>query len=83
MSWDFGTYSGEIVQEFYVLYTATLRESLDRRAWPTKYYPFTYTLYQGCRVDISNSTIPLLYCSNTGPKVIRNIVVFYYRLQVV
>uniref|UniRef100_M1DZG9 Integrase core domain containing protein n=1 Tax=Solanum tuberosum TaxID=4113 RepID=M1DZG9_SOLTU len=47
MARDPGTYSEEIVQEFYALYAATLRGSITKRSKPLAQDPLTSTMVRG------------------------------------
>ncbi|KAG5616131.1 hypothetical protein H5410_015955 [Solanum commersonii] len=57
MARDPGTYSEEIVREFYAFYASTLRGSISKWSKPLAQDPLTSTLVQGCPVDISPATI--------------------------
>ncbi|KAG5611136.1 hypothetical protein H5410_022417 [Solanum commersonii] len=57
MAQEPGTYSEEIVREFYASYAATLRGSISKRSKPLAQDPLTSTLVRGCLVDISPATI--------------------------
>uniref|UniRef100_M1DAM2 Integrase core domain containing protein n=1 Tax=Solanum tuberosum TaxID=4113 RepID=M1DAM2_SOLTU len=57
MARDPGTYSEEIVREFYVSYAATLRGLISKRLKPLAQDPLTSTMVRGCPVDISPATI--------------------------
>ncbi|KAG5632062.1 hypothetical protein H5410_003779 [Solanum commersonii] len=48
MARDPGTYSEEIVWEFYASYAATLRGSISKRSKPLAQAPLTSTLVRGC-----------------------------------
>ncbi|KAG5614513.1 hypothetical protein H5410_014337, partial [Solanum commersonii] len=52
-----GTYSEEMVREFYASYAATLRGSISKRSQPLAQDPLTSTLVRGCPVDIFPATI--------------------------
>jgi len=52
-----GSYSEEIVREFYASYAATLRGSIENLAKPTTQPPLKATLVCGFSVDISEATI--------------------------
>uniref|UniRef100_M1DMJ6 Integrase core domain containing protein n=1 Tax=Solanum tuberosum TaxID=4113 RepID=M1DMJ6_SOLTU len=52
-----GTYSEEIVREFYASYADTLRDSIRKNARPTTQAPLTTTLVRKFSVDISETTI--------------------------
>jgi len=52
-----GSYSEEIVKEFYASYTATFRGSIERLAKPATQPPLKDTLVDGFSVDISETTI--------------------------
>uniref|UniRef100_M1DTW5 Integrase core domain containing protein n=1 Tax=Solanum tuberosum TaxID=4113 RepID=M1DTW5_SOLTU len=56
MARDPGTYSEEIVWEFYASYAATLRGSISKWSKPLAQAPLTSTLVRGCPVDISPAT---------------------------
>uniref|UniRef100_M1DHT2 Integrase core domain containing protein n=1 Tax=Solanum tuberosum TaxID=4113 RepID=M1DHT2_SOLTU len=67
MARDPGTYSEEIVREFYASYAATLRGSISKRSKPIAQDPLTPTMVLGCPVDISHATISrFLYGPTTG-----------------
>uniref|UniRef100_M1DWJ5 Integrase core domain containing protein n=1 Tax=Solanum tuberosum TaxID=4113 RepID=M1DWJ5_SOLTU len=67
MARDPGTYSEEIVREFYASYAATLRGLISKRSKPLAQDPLTSTMVRGCPVDISPATISLfLYGPTTG-----------------
>uniref|UniRef100_M1DFJ0 Integrase core domain containing protein n=1 Tax=Solanum tuberosum TaxID=4113 RepID=M1DFJ0_SOLTU len=57
MARDPGTYSGDIVREFYAFYVATLRGSIHKNARPTAQAPLTVILVCKFSVDISETTI--------------------------
>ncbi|KAG5604757.1 hypothetical protein H5410_026249, partial [Solanum commersonii] len=57
MARDPGTYNEEIVRELYASSVATLRGSISKRSKPLAQDPITFTLVQGCPVDISPATI--------------------------
>uniref|UniRef100_M1DI46 Integrase core domain containing protein n=1 Tax=Solanum tuberosum TaxID=4113 RepID=M1DI46_SOLTU len=57
MARDPGTYSKEIVWEFYASYAATLRGLIDKWFKPTCQDPITSTMVRGFPVDISHTTI--------------------------
>ena len=48
-----GSYSEEMVREFYVSYVATLRSQIDRRAAPAKQALLEQVRVRGVQVDIS------------------------------
>ncbi|KAK4731644.1 hypothetical protein R3W88_024632 [Solanum pinnatisectum] len=52
-----GSYSEEIVREFYASYAATIRGSISKWAKPTAQPPLEATLFWGFTVDISETTI--------------------------
>uniref|UniRef100_M1DXF6 Integrase core domain containing protein n=1 Tax=Solanum tuberosum TaxID=4113 RepID=M1DXF6_SOLTU len=56
MARDPGTYSEEMVREFYASYDATLRGSITKSK-PLAQDPLTSTMVRGCPVDISPATI--------------------------
>uniref|UniRef100_M1DA23 Integrase core domain containing protein n=1 Tax=Solanum tuberosum TaxID=4113 RepID=M1DA23_SOLTU len=67
MARDLGTYSEEIVREFYASYAATLRGSISKKSKPIAQDPLTSTMVRGCPVDISHATISrFLYGPTTG-----------------
>uniref|UniRef100_M1DVC0 Integrase core domain containing protein n=1 Tax=Solanum tuberosum TaxID=4113 RepID=M1DVC0_SOLTU len=57
MARDPGTYSEEMVREFYASYAATICGSITIRSKPLAQDPLTSTMVRGCPVDISPSTI--------------------------
>uniref|UniRef100_M1DEV2 Integrase core domain containing protein n=1 Tax=Solanum tuberosum TaxID=4113 RepID=M1DEV2_SOLTU len=57
MARDPGTYSEEIVREFYTSYATTLRGLISKRLKPLAQDPLTSTMVRGCPVDISPATI--------------------------
>uniref|UniRef100_M1D841 Integrase core domain containing protein n=1 Tax=Solanum tuberosum TaxID=4113 RepID=M1D841_SOLTU len=57
MGKELGTYSEEIVREFYTSYAATLRGSIQRNANPRAQTPLKKTLVRWFSVDISEITI--------------------------
>ncbi|KAG5591713.1 hypothetical protein H5410_042227 [Solanum commersonii] len=84
MARDPGTYSEDIVREFYASYTATLRGSISKRSKPLAQDPLTSTLVRGCPVDISPATIRrFLYGSTAGHSWSLNIAEFDYRWDIV
>uniref|UniRef100_M1DDR7 Integrase core domain containing protein n=1 Tax=Solanum tuberosum TaxID=4113 RepID=M1DDR7_SOLTU len=67
MARDPGTYSEEMVREFYTSYAATLYGSISKRSKPIAQDPLTSTMVRGCPVDISHATINhFLYGPTTG-----------------
>ncbi|KAG5599180.1 hypothetical protein H5410_030550 [Solanum commersonii] len=66
MARDPGTYSEEIVWEFYASYAATLWGSISKRSKPLAQDPLTSTLVRGCPVDISPATIRRFLYSPTA-----------------
>lgn len=79
-----GTYSEEIVQEFYAFYVETLRGSLDRQVKVAKQDPLTTVLVRGCRVDISLITICcFMYGTSTNITRFPLTLNFYYRWDMV
>jgi len=67
MARDPGTYSEEMVREFYASYAATLRGSITKRSKPLAQDPLTSTMVRGCSVDTSPATISrFLYGPTTG-----------------
>uniref|UniRef100_M1DC75 Integrase core domain containing protein n=1 Tax=Solanum tuberosum TaxID=4113 RepID=M1DC75_SOLTU len=52
-----GSYSEEIVREFYASYVATLRRSIEKWVKPAAQPPLKATLVHGFSVDISEATI--------------------------
>ncbi|KAG5610301.1 hypothetical protein H5410_021582, partial [Solanum commersonii] len=81
---DSGTYSEEIVREFYASYAATLRGSISKRSKPLAQAPFTSTLVRGCPVDISSATIRrFLYGPIAGHSWSLNTTEFDYRWDIV
>ena len=84
MARDPGTYSEEIVREFYASYAATLRGSISKRSKPLAQAPLTSTLVRGCPVDISPATISrFLYGPTTGHSWSPNTSEFDYRWDIV
>uniref|UniRef100_M1DHR8 Integrase core domain containing protein n=1 Tax=Solanum tuberosum TaxID=4113 RepID=M1DHR8_SOLTU len=63
MARDLGTYSEEIVREFYASYAATLRGSIDKRAKPTAQDPITSTMV---RVRVADSTTDGVFLVDAG-----------------
>lgn len=66
MSRSVGSYSEDIVREFYASYVVNLRGVLDRQAKQFKKDPLTEFLVRGCRVDISSTSNPRFQSSTTG-----------------
>ncbi|KAG5595790.1 hypothetical protein H5410_037022 [Solanum commersonii] len=84
MARDPGTYSEEIVREFYASYAATLRGSISKRSKPLAQDPLTSTLVRGCPVDISPATIRrFLYGPTAGHSWSLNTAKFDYRWDIV
>uniref|UniRef100_M1APM8 Integrase core domain containing protein n=1 Tax=Solanum tuberosum TaxID=4113 RepID=M1APM8_SOLTU len=84
MARDPGTYSEEIVPEFYASYAATLRGSISKRSKPIAQDPLTSTMVRGCPVDISHATISrFLYGPITGHSWSLNTTEFDYRWDIV
>ncbi|KAG5599411.1 hypothetical protein H5410_030781 [Solanum commersonii] len=84
MAQDPGTYSEEMVREFYASYAATLRGSISKRSKPLAQDPLTSTLVRGCPVDISPATIRrFLYGPTAGHSWSLNIAEFDYRWDIV
>ncbi|KAG5631584.1 hypothetical protein H5410_003301 [Solanum commersonii] len=84
MAQDPGTYSEEIVREFYAFYVATLRGSISKRSKPLAQDPLTSTLVRGSPVDISLATIRRSFCGPaTGQSWSLNTVKFDYRWDIV
>uniref|UniRef100_M1DAD5 Integrase core domain containing protein n=1 Tax=Solanum tuberosum TaxID=4113 RepID=M1DAD5_SOLTU len=84
MARDPGTYSEEIVREFYVSYAATLRGSITKWSKPLAQDPIKSTLVQDCLVDISPATIRhFLYGPTTGHSWSVNTAEFDYRWDIV
>ncbi|KAG5619638.1 hypothetical protein H5410_004856 [Solanum commersonii] len=84
MARDPGTYSEEIVREFYASYAATLRGSISKRSKPLAQDPLTSTLVRGCPVDISPATIRrFLYGPTAGHSWSLNTAEFDYRWDIV
>uniref|UniRef100_M1DU07 Integrase core domain containing protein n=1 Tax=Solanum tuberosum TaxID=4113 RepID=M1DU07_SOLTU len=84
MARDAGTYSEEIVREFYASYAATLRGSISKRSKPLAQAPLTSTLVRGCPVDISPATISrFLYGPTTGHSWSANTSELDYRWDIV
>uniref|UniRef100_M1DJL9 Integrase core domain containing protein n=1 Tax=Solanum tuberosum TaxID=4113 RepID=M1DJL9_SOLTU len=79
-----GTYSKEMVREFYASYAATLRGSITKRSKPLAQDPLTSTMVRGCPVDISPATIRrFLYGPTTGHSWSLNTSEFDYRWDIV
>uniref|UniRef100_M1E0R7 Putative plant transposon protein domain-containing protein n=1 Tax=Solanum tuberosum TaxID=4113 RepID=M1E0R7_SOLTU len=84
MARDPGTYSEEMVREFYASYAATLRGSITKRSKPLAQDPLTSTMVRGCPVDISPATISrFLYGPTTGHSWSLNTSEFDYRWDIV
>ncbi|KAG5585933.1 hypothetical protein H5410_046367 [Solanum commersonii] len=84
MARDPGTYSEEIVREFYASYAATLWGSISKRSKPLAQDPLTSTLVRGCPVDISPATIRrFLYGPTAGHSWSLNTAEFDYRWDIV
>ncbi|KAG5611704.1 hypothetical protein H5410_022985 [Solanum commersonii] len=84
MARDPGTYSEDIVREFYASYAATLRGSISKRSNPMDQDPLTSIVVRGCLVDISHATISrFLYCLTTGHSLSLNTTEFEYRCDIV
>ncbi|KAG5591453.1 hypothetical protein H5410_041967 [Solanum commersonii] len=84
MARDPGTYSEEIVREFYASYVATLRGSISKRSKPLAQDPLTSTLVRGCSVDISPATIRrFLYGPTMGHSWSLNTAEFDYRWDII
>ncbi|KAG5579544.1 hypothetical protein H5410_050171 [Solanum commersonii] len=84
MARDPGTYSEEIVREFYASYAATLRGSISKRSKPLAQDPLTSTLVRGCPVDIFPATIRrFLYGPTAGHSWSLNTTEFDYRWDIV
>uniref|UniRef100_M1DRN1 Putative plant transposon protein domain-containing protein n=1 Tax=Solanum tuberosum TaxID=4113 RepID=M1DRN1_SOLTU len=84
MSRDLGTYSEEMVREFYASYAATLCGLISKRSKPTAQDPLTSTMVRGCLVDISPDTINrFLYGPTTGHSWSVNATEFEYRWDIV
>uniref|UniRef100_M1DXB6 Integrase core domain containing protein n=1 Tax=Solanum tuberosum TaxID=4113 RepID=M1DXB6_SOLTU len=67
MARDPGTYSEEIVREFYTFYAASLRGSISKQSKPLAEDPLTSTIVRGCLVDIPQATISrFLYGTTTS-----------------
>uniref|UniRef100_M1DKC2 Integrase core domain containing protein n=1 Tax=Solanum tuberosum TaxID=4113 RepID=M1DKC2_SOLTU len=84
MARDPGTYSEEMVREFYASYAATLRGSISKRSKLIGQDPLTSTMVRGCPVDISHATINrFLYGPTTGLSWSLSTVKFDYRWDIV
>uniref|UniRef100_M1DYJ7 Integrase core domain containing protein n=1 Tax=Solanum tuberosum TaxID=4113 RepID=M1DYJ7_SOLTU len=84
MARDLGTYSEEIVREFYASYAATLHGSISKRSNPLAQDPLTSTLVRGYPIDISPATIRrFLYGPTTGHSWSVNTAEFDYRWDIV
>uniref|UniRef100_M1DLY7 Integrase core domain containing protein n=1 Tax=Solanum tuberosum TaxID=4113 RepID=M1DLY7_SOLTU len=84
MARDPGTYSEEIVREFYASYAATLPGSIDNRSKSTAQDPITSTMVRGFPVDISHTTINrFLYGPGPDHTWALNTTEFDYRWDVV
>uniref|UniRef100_M1DVI5 Integrase core domain containing protein n=1 Tax=Solanum tuberosum TaxID=4113 RepID=M1DVI5_SOLTU len=83
MARDPGTYSEEMVREFYASYAATLRGSITKRSEPLAQDPLISTMVRGCLVDISPATISrFLYSPTTGHSWSLNTSEFDYRWDI-
>uniref|UniRef100_M1DII0 Integrase core domain containing protein n=1 Tax=Solanum tuberosum TaxID=4113 RepID=M1DII0_SOLTU len=84
MARDPGTYSEEMVWEFYASYAATLRGSISKQSKPIAQDHLTTTMVRGCPVDISHATISrFLYGPTTGHSWSLNTTEFEYRWDIV
>uniref|UniRef100_M1DAY4 Integrase core domain containing protein n=1 Tax=Solanum tuberosum TaxID=4113 RepID=M1DAY4_SOLTU len=84
MARDPGTYSEEIVWEFYASYAATLHGSISRKSKPLAQDPLTSTMVRGCPVDLSQATISrFLYGPTTSHTWSLNTAEFDYRWDIV
>ncbi|KAG5594863.1 hypothetical protein H5410_036095 [Solanum commersonii] len=84
MARDPGTYSKEIVREFYASYDATLRGSISKRSKSLAQALLTSTLVRGCPVGISPATIRrFLYGPTAGHSWYLNTTEFDYRWDIV
>ncbi|KAG5594483.1 hypothetical protein H5410_035715 [Solanum commersonii] len=84
MAGDPGTYSEEIIQEFYASYVATLRGSISKQSKPIAQDPLTSTMVRGYPVDISHATIScFLYGPTTSHSCSLNTAEFDYRWDIV
>uniref|UniRef100_M1DH31 Integrase core domain containing protein n=1 Tax=Solanum tuberosum TaxID=4113 RepID=M1DH31_SOLTU len=84
MARDPGTFSEEIVREFYASYAATLRGSISKQSKPLAQDPYISTLVRGCPVDISPATIRrFLYGPTMGHSWSVNTAEFDYRWDIV
>uniref|UniRef100_M1DI70 Integrase core domain containing protein n=1 Tax=Solanum tuberosum TaxID=4113 RepID=M1DI70_SOLTU len=63
MARDPGTYSEEIVQEFYASYAATLRGRIHKNAKLAAQDPLTSTMVRGISVNLSHTTINRFFYS--------------------
>uniref|UniRef100_M1DLG8 Integrase core domain containing protein n=1 Tax=Solanum tuberosum TaxID=4113 RepID=M1DLG8_SOLTU len=82
MAREQGTYSEEIVREFYASYTSTLRGSIHKNAKPRAQPPLKDTLVRGFSVDISQITISL-FLYGPGTTWALNFTKFDYRWDIV
>ncbi|KAG5585940.1 hypothetical protein H5410_046374 [Solanum commersonii] len=79
-----GTFSEEIVREFYASYATTLRGSISKWSKPLAQDPLTSTMVRGYLVDISQATISrFLYGTTTGHFWSLNTMEFDYRWDIV
>ncbi|KAG5576288.1 hypothetical protein H5410_056422 [Solanum commersonii] len=84
MARDPGTYSEEIVREFYASYAAPLHGSISKQSKPIAKDPLTSTVVRGCSVDISHANISrFLYGPTTGHSWSLNTAEFDYRWDIV
>ncbi|KAG5630291.1 hypothetical protein H5410_002008 [Solanum commersonii] len=84
MARDPGTYSEEIVREFYASYAATLRGSISKRSKTLTQDPLTSTLVRECPVETSPTTIRrFLYGPTAGHSWALNTSEFDYRWDTV
>ncbi|KAG5615474.1 hypothetical protein H5410_015298 [Solanum commersonii] len=84
MARDPGTYSEEIMREFYASYAATLYGSISKKLKPLAQDPLTSTMVRGCLVDISQATMSrFLYGPTTGHTWSLNTTEFDYRWDIV
>uniref|UniRef100_M1DWY7 Putative plant transposon protein domain-containing protein n=1 Tax=Solanum tuberosum TaxID=4113 RepID=M1DWY7_SOLTU len=84
MERDPGTYSEEMVREFYYSYAAILRGSITKKSKPLAQDPLTSTMVRDCPLDISPATISrFLYGPTMGHSWSLNTSEFDYRWDIV
>ncbi|TMW96937.1 hypothetical protein EJD97_006518 [Solanum chilense] len=79
-----GSYSEELVREFYASYVDTLKSYIDRWATPAKQAPLEHVPVRGIQVDISLPTVHrYLYIEDVDANRIPLIAEFHYRWEIV